>query len=229
MTQPRRPEPRTPVGQPPPQRSNEYLPDAFPERQRDRYSSRALAYVILLNGVAALILMTALAFAPQSATDPHRLAWAMLVFGSGALAGLLSSLLAYLSRTVTVEASSHPVVRDLLRVGAIIGAVGSGAAFLTALNMMALTVPESSSTRPKSRPQDQTPAPTAPARAVPQTLLAPPLRVQFLDAAVGLRPSTCAILQVADTEGREATAKLWCLVTEEVSPQAVSPRERRFC
>jgi len=166
-----RPEPRTL------QRSNEHLPEAFPVRERDRYVSHALAYVILLNGVAALILVTALAFAPQSATDPHRLAWAMLVFGSGALAGLLSSLLAYLSRTVTVKASSHLVVRDLLRVCAIIAAVGSGAAFLTALNMMALTVPESSSTRPKSKPQDQTPAPVAPAHAVPQTPLALPIRV----------------------------------------------------
>jgi hypothetical protein len=171
-----RPEPRTQIRQPPPQRSNEHLPD-FSVRGRDRYASRALAYVILLNGVAALILVTALAFAPRSATDPHRLAWAMMVFGSGALAGLLSSLLAYIGRTATVEASSHLVVRDLLRVGAIIAAVGSGAAFLMALNMMALTVPESSSTRPKSKPQDQTPAPApAPADAVPQTPLAPPAK-----------------------------------------------------
>jgi RsiW-degrading membrane proteinase PrsW (M82 family) len=77
-----------------------------------------------LNGFAALILVTALAFAPQSATDPRRLSWAMLVFGSGALAGLLSSLLAYISRTAMV--SSQLVVQDLLRVGAIIAAIGSG-------------------------------------------------------------------------------------------------------
>ena len=150
------------------------MPDAFPERERDRYVSRGLAYVILLNGLAALILVAALAIAPQSTTDPHRLAWAMMVFGSGALAGLLSSLLAYISRTVMVGASSRLVVRDLLRVGAIVAAVGSGAAFLTALNMMALTVPESSSTRPKGKPQDQTPAPLpAPANAVLHTPLAP--------------------------------------------------------
>ena len=81
----------------------------------------------------------------------------MLVFGSGALAGLLSSLFAYISRTEM--ASSHLVMQDLLRVGAIIAAVGSGAAFLTALNIMALMVPETSSTRPKSKPQEQTPVP----------------------------------------------------------------------
>ena len=79
MKRPQRPDPRTLVGQSPPQRPNEHLPDAFPDRERDRYASRALAYVILLNGAAALILVTALAFAPQSASDPRRLTWAMLV------------------------------------------------------------------------------------------------------------------------------------------------------
>ena len=170
MKRPQRAEPRAVIGQPPSQRSSEHLPDAFPVRERDRYASRALAYVILLNGFAALILVTALAFAPQSASDPRRLTWAMLVFGSGALAGLLSSLFAYIGRTEM--ASNHLIVQDLLRVGAIIAAVGSGAAFLTALNIMALMVPETSSTRPKSKPQEQT-APTAAARAVPQM---PPVR-----------------------------------------------------
>lgn len=167
MKRPQRAEPRAVIGQPPPQRSSEHLPDAFPVQERDRYASRALAYVILLNGFAALILVTALAFAPHSATDPRRLTWAMLVFGSGALAGLLSSLFAYIGRTEM--ASSHLVMQDLLRVGAIIAAVGAGAAFLTALNIMALMVPEISSTRPKSKPQEQNPAPTAPARAVTPT------------------------------------------------------------
>jgi hypothetical protein len=152
VKRPQRPEAK--FGQPSP------LQNAFLVGVRDRYASRALAYVILLNGAAALILVTALAFAPQSAADPRRLSWAMLVFGCGALAGLLSSLLAYIGRTAM--ASSYLILQDLLRVGAIVAAVGSGAAFLTALNMMALMVPESSSTRSKSKPQDQTPAPTAP-------------------------------------------------------------------
>jgi hypothetical protein len=149
------------------------MSDPFPERERDRYVSRGLGYVILLNGVAALILVAALAFAPRSTPDSHRIAWAMLVFGSGALAGLLSSLLAYIGRAVMVETSTRLVMRDILRVAAILAAVGSGAAFLTALNMIALTAPESSSTRPKGKPQDQTPAP---ANAVPQTPLAPPAK-----------------------------------------------------
>jgi hypothetical protein len=120
---------------------------------RDWYISRALAFIILLNGVAALILVTALAFVPQSTTDPHRLAWAMMVFGSGAITGLLSSLLAYFGRTVVGEMPSRVIMRDLLRVGAIVAAVGSGAAFLMGLNMVVLTVPESSSTRPRTKSQ----------------------------------------------------------------------------
>jgi len=145
---------------------NPNMNDPFPEREQDRYVSRGLAYVILLNGVAALVLLTALAFAPQSTTDAHRLAWAMMVFGSGAIAGLLSSLLAYFGRIV-VETPSRLIMRDLLRVGAIVAAVGSGAAFLTGLNMVALTAPESSWTHPKTKPEDQTPAPaTKPARLI---------------------------------------------------------------
>lgn len=131
------------------------------ERERDWYISRALAFIILLNGFAALLLVAALAFVPHSTTDPHRLAWAMMVFGSGAIAGLLSSLLAYFGRALVGELPSRVIMRDLLRVGAIVAAVGSGAAFLMGLNMVVLTVPESSSTRPNPK----SPSPNAsPAR-----------------------------------------------------------------
>jgi hypothetical protein len=116
--------------------------DHFLERERDRYVSRGLAFVILLNGGAALILVAALAFAPESTSDSHRLAWAMMVFGSGAMAGLLSSLFAYISRILIATPSSWVLVHDLLRVSAIVAAVASGAAFLTALNMVAHAVPE---------------------------------------------------------------------------------------
>ena len=204
MKRPQRPDPGTLVGQSSPQRPNEHLPDAFPDRERDRYASRALAYVILLNGAAALILVTALAFAPQSASDPRRLTWAMLVFGSGALAGLLSSLLAYIGRTGM--GSSYLIVQDVLRVGAIIAAVGSGAAFLTGLNIMALMVPEASSTRPKSKPQDQTPAPTAPAHVVPQTTRATSTSVQLLDV---LKQGDSAIPVVRRGDVRRCSRPKW--------------------
>jgi hypothetical protein len=130
--------------------------DPFPKREQDRYVSRGLAYIILLNGIASLVLLAALAFSPQATTDSHRLAWAMRVFGFGAIAGLLSSLLAYVARIVMVETPSRLIMRDLLRVGAVVAAVGSGAAFLTGLNMVALTVPEHSKPHPK--PETQAPA-----------------------------------------------------------------------
>ena len=40
VKRPQRPEPSTPTGQPPPQRSIEHPPDAFPVRERDRYRVR---------------------------------------------------------------------------------------------------------------------------------------------------------------------------------------------
>jgi hypothetical protein len=87
-----------------------------------------------------------------------------MVFGSGAIAGLLSSLLAYISRALIANTPSRLLVHDLLRVGAVVAAIGSGAAFLTGLNMVALAVPESSSTRPKSKPPG--PGPAGPVKKV---------------------------------------------------------------
>src|SRR5262249_43240118 len=118
---------------------------SFSERERDRYVSRSLGYVILLNGAAALILMAIVALNPGS-TSP-RLAWAMMVVASGAIAGLASSLLAYIQRLFAVSLPRHVLMRDFLRVGAIVLAVGAGAAFLTGMNMVSLTVPEGSTTR----------------------------------------------------------------------------------
>ena len=129
---------------------------SFSERERDRYVSRSLGYVILLNGAAALILMAIVALNPGS-TSP-RLAWAMMVVASGAIAGLASSLLAYIQRLFAVSPPRHVFMRDFLRVGAIVLAVGAGAAFLTGMNMVSLTVPEGSTTRVKSKPENRTPS-----------------------------------------------------------------------
>jgi hypothetical protein len=137
-----------------PQYVQEY---SFPERERDRYVSRSLGYVVLLNGTAALILMAVVALNPESSS--RRLAWAMMVFGSGAIAGLLSSLLAYIRRLFAAALPTYVFTRDFLRVGAIIMAVGAGAAFLTGMNMVSLTVPEGSTTRMKSTPEHQAPSP----------------------------------------------------------------------
>src|SRR5262249_10655911 len=77
----------------------------------------------------------------------------------GAIAGLASSLLAYFGRLFAASLPTHVLfLRDFLRVGAIVLAVGAGAAFLTGMNMVSLTVPEGSTTRVKSKPENQAPS-----------------------------------------------------------------------
>jgi len=129
---------------------------SFPERERDRYVSRSLGYVILVNGAAALILMAIVALNPESTS--HRLAWAMMVFASGAIAGT-GKLPSCLCRSALRGIAANPrlFLRDFLRVGAIVLAVGAGAAFLTGMNMVSLTVPEGSTKRMKSKPENQAP------------------------------------------------------------------------
>jgi hypothetical protein len=131
---------------------------SFPERERDRYVSRSLGYLVLLNGTAALILMAVVALNPESTS--RRLAWAMMVFASGAMAGLASSLLAYIRRLFAASFPTHVFLRDFLRIGALVLAVAAGAAFLTGTNMVSLIVPEGSTTRMKSKPTNKAPAPS---------------------------------------------------------------------
>jgi hypothetical protein len=65
----------------------------FIERQRNRYSSRAVAYVVWLNGLAAVALLIGLTHASLRADQVKGFADAMLVFGAGSVCGLASSLL----------------------------------------------------------------------------------------------------------------------------------------
>ena len=148
---------------------------SFPGRERNRYVSRGLGYVVLLNGAAALTLMAIVALNLESTL--RRLAWAMLVFASGAMAGLLSSLFAYVRRLFAVSLPTHIFMRDFLRVSAIVMAVGAGAAFLTGMNMVSLTVPEGSTTHIKSKPEYRAPS------SKPENQRFPPTRDHLLHAA----------------------------------------------
>src|SRR5437867_13311937 len=65
----------------------------FVERQRNRYASRGVAYVVLLNGVAAIALLVALAQGTSTGGNIKPIADAMMVFGAGAALGLTSALL----------------------------------------------------------------------------------------------------------------------------------------
>src|SRR5215467_14201652 len=75
----------------------------FIERQRNRYASRAVAYLVWLNGLAAIALLIGLAHASLPADEVKRFADAMLVFGAGSICGLASAFFAYISRTFRLE------------------------------------------------------------------------------------------------------------------------------
>ena len=55
----------------------------------------------------------------------------MLFFSGGAVAALFSSFLAYINRTVTMEAPERASLRRGLQIIAIVVVIGSAAAFLT--------------------------------------------------------------------------------------------------
>jgi hypothetical protein len=145
------------------------LDRAFIERERNRLASRALSLLVLLNGSAALILLAILARAPEG-TVPGKVAAAMLFFSAGAVAALLSAFLAYINRTVRMDALTAPRrarLRRGLRIFAILCVIGSGACFLTGMNMVGTSSAERSSSHPKG-PKEKSPAKAPSERA--QTL-----------------------------------------------------------
>ena len=125
----------------------------FFDAQQDRIAGRALSFLIFLNGAAALLMLAAFAFGVQ-ATEPKLVA-AMLVFGSGAMAGLLSTFLTFLNRVIRIEAPQRVNLRDSLRVIAMVAVVASGASFLVGLNMVGTATTSRSSTHPKTKIQDR--------------------------------------------------------------------------
>jgi hypothetical protein len=124
------------------------------ERERNRFGARALGFLILLNGAAALVLLSILGKAPESSVD-SKLAAAMLFFSGGAIAALLSSFLAYMNRTLALEAPERARLRRGLQIVGIVAVLGSAAAFLTGMNMVAAAASERSSSHPKGPKQQQ--------------------------------------------------------------------------
>lgn len=124
------------------------LDPVFVERERNRFAARALAFLVLLNGAAALVMLSILARAPESSVEP-KFATAMLFFGGGAIAALLSSFLAYINRTVAMEAPQRASLRQALLILAIAAVIGAGASFMTGINMVATAAAERSSSHPK--------------------------------------------------------------------------------
>jgi len=133
------------------------LDPVFVERERNRFAGRALAFLVLLNGAAAIVLLSILARAPESSVEP-KFAAAMLFFSGGAVAALLSSFLAYINRTVAMEAPERANLRRVLQILAILVVVGSAAAFMTGMNMVAAAASEKSSSHPKGSKEQRAPA-----------------------------------------------------------------------
>lgn len=129
----------------------------FVERERNRFANRSLSFLVVLNGAAALILLTIMAQAGEATVD-GKVAAAMLFFSGGAIAALLSAFLAYINRTLRMHQSERREnLRASLRGFAIAAVIGSGAAFLVGMNMVATSAVEKSSSHPKAPRQDKPP------------------------------------------------------------------------
>jgi hypothetical protein len=126
----------------------------FIEGHQDRIAGRGLSYLILLNGMAAIVMVGAFVYGFQTSAEP-KLAAAMLVFGAGAVAALLSSFIAYLNRIVRTEMPERPSVPGALRLAAIAAVIVSGVAFLSGLSMVGTTSTAKSSSQSKTRLQDK--------------------------------------------------------------------------
>jgi len=170
----------------------------FTERQRNQYASRGVAFVVLLNGAAAMVLLAILAQPLPSTEGLKAIADAMLVFSIGAVLGLTSALLAYVNRTIRLDQPDRTWRRPL-RWLAVAAAVAGAACFLVGMNMTRIAVLPQTSTSshketvrskkdrgPQEQPQPQ-PAPrvpqtepetTQPQPTEPQTMQPPPQPVE---------------------------------------------------
>lgn len=104
--------------------------------RQNRYAGRAVAYVVGLNGLAAIVLMTGLLHGTLSAERASSFADAMMVFGIGAAAGLAAALFGYLRRAVHIEQPDQMTQRRVFAwLGAVAAIVGAGC-FIGALSVI---------------------------------------------------------------------------------------------
>jgi hypothetical protein len=115
-----------------------------------------VAFIVLLNGAAAIVLLAILAQPSPSTEALKAIADAMLIFSIGAVLGLTSSLLAYLNRTFRLD---QPLTRwrQPLRWLAVMAAVSGAACFLVGMNMSRIAVlPQTSTSSRKETLQSKT-------------------------------------------------------------------------
>jgi hypothetical protein len=112
----------------------------FLERQRSRYASRAVAFLVILNGIAALLLLGGfLRLHPQVENAPT-VAAAMVVFGAGVAAALASMFFAYVRRTIRLQAPERAALMPFSWWLAILAAVVSAVCFVAGLRMVGTAV-----------------------------------------------------------------------------------------
>jgi hypothetical protein len=139
----------------------------FLERERNRYASRAVGYLVALNGIAALLLVAAFSHGAALDADISLLGDGMIVFGAGALAALGSAFFAYLSRTLGIEMPERYGMRRGIRALAVLAAIGSAVCFMVGLTLVARALPEETVVTQQESPQASPPATQAPASPTP--------------------------------------------------------------
>ena len=129
---------------PPPDRREEIdivrVDPLFLERQRNRYASRAVAFLVILNGVAALLLLSNFVNLRPLTENAPKVADAMVVFGAGVAAALASMFFAYLRRTLMLEAPERMPSRPIGWWLAMLAAVASTVCFVVGLRMVGVAV-----------------------------------------------------------------------------------------
>ena len=108
-----------------------------------------------------------------------------MYFSGGAMAGLLSALIAYINRTVSLDGRERPGLRRILLTLALAAVIGSGAAFVTGMYLVGDASAEKTSSHLKGA-KEKSPAPppdksTAPAEKPPAAPASEPMeRAQLL-------------------------------------------------
>lgn len=112
----------------------------FLEKQRNRYASRAVAFLVILNGIAALLLLANFLRLQPSIENAPKVADAMVVFGAGVAAALASMFFAYLRRTIRIEAPERAPLRLVGWWLALLAAVASVVCFVAGLRMVGTAI-----------------------------------------------------------------------------------------
>ena len=119
----------------------------FLERQRNRYASRGVAFLVILNGVAALLLLVNLLRLNPQIENAPTVADAMVVFGAGVAAALASMFFAYLRRTIMLRAPHRAPAIPFGWWLALLAAIASAICFVVGLRMVGGAVAPSIATK----------------------------------------------------------------------------------